>query len=99
MAKRRSAHKRSTKKRGGNWFQDLGNKIKNEFTNPQSVLRQQGGLLDKAASTLGGVPGVGQALSAARTANAAAKAVGLGRMRKYVKYIKSKSHGKRKSRR
>lgn len=96
--RRRSTKKRSTKRRGGDWFSDLGAKIKNEFTNPQSLLRQSGGIVDRAASSLGAVPGVGQALRAAQQANAAAKMVGLGRMKKYIKYVKSKSHGKRKSR-
>lgn len=91
-AKRSS--KRSHKRRGGSWFSDLGAKIKNEFTNPQSLLRQSDGVLDRAASALSIVPGVGQALSAAQRANQMAKQVGLG---KYVVYRKRKSHGKRRS--
>lgn len=84
--RRKGLKKRTTKRhgrrRGGNWFQDLGAKIKNEFTNPQSLLRQSNGILDKASSTFGAVPGLGQALSAAQRANAMAKQVGLGRRRK-----------------
>ena len=97
--KRRStkSSKRSKgKRRGGNWFQDLGAKIKNEFVNPNSLLRQSGGIVDKVADAAQAVPGLGQAASLARKANQAAKMVGLG---KYIKYLKSKKHGKHGKRR
>lgn len=78
---KRKSTSRRTKRRGGDWFSDLGAKIKNEFVNPQSLLRQSGGIVDKASSALGGVPGLGQALSYAQQANQMAKQVGLGRRR------------------
>jgi hypothetical protein len=80
-SKRRST-KRHSRRRGGNWFQDLGAKLKNEFTNPQSMLRQSDGLLDKASSSFGTVPGLGKALSYAQKANSYAKQMGFGRRRK-----------------
>ena len=98
-AKRRSMKRRSTsrrtKRRGGDWFSDIGAKIKNEFTNPQSLLRQSNGILDRASSTFGAVPGLGSALSAAQRANSMAKQVGLGRRRRVAR----KSSSKRRSRR
>lgn len=100
------SHKRKThKRRGGNWFTDLGAKIKNEFVNPQSVLRQQfyqdgpiRNALPQVAAALKDVPGLGQAADLAVQASNAAKQVGLGRMKKWIKYLKPKRHGKRKSR-
>ena len=112
MAKKRTSKKtvkrstkRSTKRRGGNWFNDLGAKIKNEFVNPQSLLRQQfyqdgpiRNALPQVAAALKDVPGLGQAADMAVKASDAAKQIGLGRMKKWIKYLKTKKHGKRKSR-
>jgi hypothetical protein len=108
MAKRRTSMTKSTTKRtkrGGNWFQDIGNKIRNEFENPKSVLRQQfyreaplrNEILNTATKAFAGVPGFSTVMDIANKANDAAKMAGFGRKRKYVKYIKSKSHGKHKS--
>ena len=101
MAKRRTS---TGRKRGGNWFKDLGSKLSNEFTNPKSLMRQQfyrDGALRKAlpgiASAVGSVPYLGQAASLAAKASDYANMLGYGRKRKYVKYVKSKSHGKRKA--
>jgi hypothetical protein len=99
-AKKKST-KRTTKRRGGNWFKDLGDKIKNEFVNPQSVLRQQfyqdgpiRGELRKVAEAVKDIPGLGTAAKLAVQADDAARLVGVG---KYVVYRKKKTHGKRKS--
>lgn len=96
---KRSTPKRSksTKtKRGGNWFQDVGRKIANEFTNPNSVLRKDVlGAVTNVSRVLP-IPGLSNVVGAVNMANDAAKSVGLGRKKKYVKYIKSKTHGKRK---
>ena len=88
-------------KRGGN----LWDKIRNEFENPKSVLRQQfyreaplrNEILNTATKAFSGVPGFSTVMDVANKVNDAAKLAGLGRKRKYVKYIKSKSHGKHKS--
>jgi hypothetical protein len=102
MAKRRASMKRSTvkhtktsrTKRGGNWFQDIGEKIKNEFVNPRSLLRNE--VLNAATNISRAIPTpLSPVIEAANTANTLAKSVGLGRKKKYIKYIKSKSHGKR----
>jgi len=99
--KRKSMKKSSSKRRGGSWFKDLGEKIKNEFVNPQSVLRQQfyqdgpiRSQLKNVAEAVKDIPGFGTAANLAVQADEAAKMVGLG---KYVVYRKKKSHGKRKS--
>lgn len=98
---KRKTVKKSHKRRGGNWFNDLGAKLKNEFVNPNSLLRQQfhregavRNALPEVAKALSGVPGIGKIADMAVQASDAAKMVGLG---KYVVYRKKKSHGKRKS--
>lgn len=73
-------------------FEDFGRKVKNEFVNPDSVLRGQ--VLPKAAQIAAAAaplvnmarPGLGTALAtgaqSAQGANAAAKSVGLGRRKR-----------------
>lgn len=94
-------------KRGGFRFSDITDavsKVKNEFTDPKSVLRQQfyrdAPLRNEYLQTarmiapLSGRPDVVAATEAANILNEAAKTLGFGRKKKYVKYVKSKTHGK-----
>ena len=102
------AHKKSSKK-GGSRMMDklrsLGKKIKHEFTDSNSALRTQfhrGSTLRKAIPIITGAlaadPGpIGTTAKAVGLANEVATALGYGRKQKWVKYKKSKSHGKRKS--
>lgn len=103
------AHKKSSKK-GGSKFMDslrsLGEKIKHEFTDSNSALRTQfhrdkplrKTVIPIVASALAADPGpVGTTAKALGLANEVAYALGYGRKQKWVKYKKSKSHGKRKS--
>lgn len=94
-------------KRGGFRFSDIKDtfsKVKNELTDPKSMLRQQfyreaplrNEYLQAARTIapLSGRPDVVAATEAANILNEAAKTLGFGRKKKYVKYIKSKTHGK-----
>jgi len=109
MAKRSTTKGKSSKatKRGGfrfGSFKDAVSKVKNEFTNPKSLLRQQfyqdAPLRNQYLQTarkiapLTGRPDVVAATEAANILNEAAKTLGFGRKKKYVKYVKSKTHGK-----
>lgn len=87
-------------------LRSLGKKIKHEFTDPNSALRSQlhrdkplrKTVIPIVASALAADPGpVGTTAKALGLANEVAYALGYGRKQKWVKYKKSKSHGKRKS--
>ena len=94
-------------KRGGFRFSDLkdaASKLKHEITDPKSLLRQQfyreAPLRNEYLQTarqvapLTGRPDIVAATETANMINEVAKTLGFGRKKKYVKYVKSKSHGK-----
>jgi hypothetical protein len=102
-----TTRKGKTTKRGGFRFSDLkdaASKLKNEITNPKSLLRQQfyreaplrNEILQTARqiAPLTGRPDVIAATETANIVNEVAKTLGFGRKKKYVKYVKSKTHGK-----
>ena len=83
----------------------FGRKIKNEFTNPKSELRKQfyrdapfRRSIPIATGALSAVPGpIGTTAKVIGAADQIAHMFGVGRKQKWVKYRKTKSHGKRKT--
>ena len=106
--KKTTRKSRGKKMRGHGIKEDIeafDQKIKNEFTNPKSELRKQfyreapfRQSIPIAMGALSTVPGpIGTTAQILGAADQIAHIYGVGRKQKYIKYRKTKSHGKRKT--